>query len=160
MISIFILIVLNESHADTYAHFLLVFIRQGNRRIYSSSCQRTSHPDENDSHSVPTSSLEAWKPSWGRVFQNVGTSRGTCGRTAQGLITDQSEGRRPSAGLPLRWMSPCWLPGGRGSFQKQDENRILETSEVQDVKGQERESPLVPPVHLNEVGHPSLWPSS
>ena len=116
MISIFILIVLNESHADTYAHFLLIFIRQGNHRIYSSSCQRTSLPDENDSRSVPTSSLQAWKPSWGRVFQNVGTSRGTCGWTAQGLITDWSEGRRPSADLPLRWMSPCWLLGLEASL--------------------------------------------
>ena len=49
MISIFILIILNESHADTYAHFLLIFIRQGNRRICSSNCQRTSRPDKSDS---------------------------------------------------------------------------------------------------------------
>ena len=56
--------------------------------------------------------------------------------------------------------SPSLLPGDRGSFQEQDENRILETSEVQDLKGRGRESPLVSPVHLNEVGHPSTWPRS
>lgn len=77
MISIFILIILNESHADTYAHFLLIFISQGNCRICSSNCQRISRPDKSDSHAgaeghvviCPHPGSKRGSPYWGGCFE-------------------------------------------------------------------------------------------
>lgn len=114
MISIFILIILNEPHADAYAHFLLIFIGQGNRRIYSSNCQRTSRPDKNDGRAGAGGHVGMCPHPASKRGSPSGEGVSKCGYIKRYLWvdcsgTDQSEGRRPPPGLHRLWMSPYWL---------------------------------------------------
>lgn len=116
MISIFILIILNESHADTYAHFLLIFIRQGNCRMRSSNCQRISRPDQSDSragaggHMVmcPHPPSKRGSPHWGGCFE-MWVHQDVPVRGPLRDLQQTSQRDEGLCGLHLLWMSPCWL---------------------------------------------------